>query len=223
MIQIKKIVQIILLLISLCTVKSENANGQGYKDVINDIIEIQKENFQYYSPLDVRYAYYDFNNDNENELLWITPVGGLNLLDIPIYIIYSNGTYLRIDNSKYMTKSIDDLLSTKKYVNQNGEYIYLIKTDVFSTGEKRICDRFYNADFEFINGYKLVFSDEAKYYFIEIVNDEFVEKEIDDKTYETYKKSLSENSETLTYIQDIPLIRLNEFSVDDIDDFISRP
>jgi hypothetical protein len=196
-----------------------NNEEENFKQVITSIIEQQKENFEFYSPKGIKYSYFDFNDDGVNELMWITPEGGFNLLDIPIYIIHSDGSYIRIDNSFYMTKSLEDLQYINKYSNDNDEWIYLIKTDVFSTGEQRICYRFYDVDLNFISGYKQLNSISERYYFIEYVNNEFVENEL---TYENYDKKLNSYIDSLTFIEEVPIKSIDEFSIDDIDTFFSH-
>jgi hypothetical protein len=215
---LKPILIIVLAFSTIFNSSVSNNEKENFKQVINSIIEEQKENFEFYSPKEVKYSYFDFNDDGIKELMWITAVGGFNLLDIPIYIIYSDGTYVRIDNSFYMTKSLEDLQYIKKYRNDNGECIYLIKTDVFSTGEQRICYRFYDADFEFISGYKQVNSLSERYYFIDFINDEFIENEL---TCENFDKNLNQFINSMTFIEEVPIKSIDAFSIDDIETFIS--
>jgi uncharacterized protein YpmB len=196
-----------------------NVDNYYYKQMLYQIALEQVDSGDKFSGKEVRYAYVDVDNDDIKELIWITPVSGLNLLQIPVFIIYSNGEYKRFENYIYMTKSVDNLTSFVSMTDDNDKIIYRIGTNCYSTGEDRTAVRYFDSDFNVIKEFMCISCNNQNRYYIDAFKYEGFINETDVDTYNTELKNYNDS---LIFCRSIIFTKIDSFLYTDIESFIDK-
>ncbi|MDR0943173.1 MAG: hypothetical protein LBM41_01430 [Ruminococcus sp.] len=189
-----------------------------FKTVLSAIASKQEENFQFYDKTDGRdalYAYYEFDNDGLKDLFFVTAVSGMNLLEINIYVMFGNGEHTVITNDFFMTKGLDNLESLEEYSDKDGNKLYLIKSDVFSSGEQRNSERFFDSGFIKVKEFTTIECNDQYRYFTDYYNG----KDITAVEYNSIRDNYYKN---ITKIDNIELNSITDFHADSIDSFVNQ-
>jgi hypothetical protein len=189
----------------------------SYYEFIENVFEYQNENLPFFKGTDTRYSFYDFNKDGIDELLWLTSIAGMNLLDIPLYIVFNDGYAINVNNDFYITESVNNLISFDVYKDISGNAVYRLTTDVYSTGEQRNCIRFFDKEFNLICTYLIIETNGSTIYCISTLHHfDYSEYSVDENEY--YNK-LYEYARDLEMIQNLDFHELKSFGPENINDY----